>query len=298
MHSDSNIDGIAASQGGVVTRAQAIDSGLTPGQIQNRLGSKRWLPIGRGTYRIFAMEGPLNLLRAAAASLPMAVVSHFSASVIHGVQRIDRKTVSVLVHSQTTHDFPGVRVFRCHDLSNQHIVTVAGLPTTTVARTVVDMASILRPRHLESVVDDVVAAQQTSMPELREVLRSVARRGKPGVQSLRAILDDRLGVSHSMTILERKGAKLLTEAGLAGFTTEYPIPWSTHRRFDVAYPMRRLAIEWDSRRWHMQAEAFDRDRARDREAIVHGWRVLRFTWEDVTHHQESVVETVRATMAA
>jgi predicted transcriptional regulator of viral defense system len=297
MHPDTNVDQIAAAQGGVVTRAQAIQGGLTPSQIHNRVRGGRWIRITNGTYRVFAMDGSLNLVRAAVASLPMAVASHFSASALHEICGVDTSAVSVMVHSQTTHDFPGVKVFRCHDLSTRHIITIGGLPTTTVARTVVDLASLLRPRHLESIVDDAVAARRTTMTEIREVLESVARRGKPGVRSMRAILNDRLGESHSPTVLERAGMNLLTEAGLTEFATEFSIPWSPHRRFDVAFPKHKLAIEWDSRRWHLQAEAFDRDRARDREAIMRGWRVLRFTWDDVHRRQEAVIETIQATLS-
>ena len=54
-----------------------------------------------------------------------------------------------------------------------------------------------------------------------------------------------------------------------------------------------LAIEWDSRRWHEMADAFVTDRERDRQAFLHGWRVVRFTWVDVTRTPEEVVSTVR-----
>jgi very-short-patch-repair endonuclease len=75
---------------------------------------------------------------------------------------------------------------------------------------------------------------------------------------------------------------------------EFSIPWDPERRFDAAYPAARLAIEWDSRRWHELSDAFSRDRERDRQSLLHGWRVLRFTWVDVTERPTEVVETVRS----
>jgi len=92
------------------------------------------------------------------------------------------------------------------------------------------------------------------------------------------------------------GLDLLRNAGFPDPETEYTIPWSPKRRFDVAYPDRRLAIEWDSRRWHTQAEAFEQDRRRDRQAVVHGWRLLRFTWLDVIERPGEVAASVRAAM--
>jgi very-short-patch-repair endonuclease len=59
------------------------------------------------------------------------------------------------------------------------------------------------------------------------------------------------------------------------------------RRFDDAYPDHRLAIEWDGRRkYHGQFAAFEADRLRDREALLNGWRVVRFTWNDVNNRPQ------------
>lgn len=298
MHPDTIIHEIAAKQGGVVNRTQVLGSGLSRNQITDRLRTRRWSRLTNGGYRVFEMDGRLNLVRAAVAVLPGAVVSHFSAAAIHSMSTVDTRKVSVLVHSQTTHSFPGVRVFRCHDLAADHVVEIDGLPTTTAARTVVDLAASLRPRRLGFIIDDAVASRRTTLDQIGVVLEAVARRGKPGVRALRSALDQRRGEDRPASVLESAGNRLLRENGVRGFITEFPLPWSPHRRFDLAFPDHLVAIEWDSRRWHTQAEAFDRDRYRDREAIVHGWRVLRFTWEDVHSRPERVLETVRAVLAS
>jgi len=294
----ADIDQLAGTQGGIVTRAQAFAAGLTRHQIHNRVRSGRWVRVASGAYRVFTMEGPDQLVRAAVAALPDAVASHFSAWRLHQMSGIDSDIACVLVHSRTTHTFPGVKVYRCHDRASWHVDSVGGVPTTTLARTVVDLASIVRRNRLEYLIDDAVAARRVDLSSISDVLESVARKGKPGVRSLRSVLDDRLGDSHSMSSLERKGKSLLEGGGIRGFVTEHPIPWHTDRRFDVAFPQRRLAIEWDSRRWHLQADAFSADRERDRAAIVHGWRVLRFTWDDVVKRPDHVLDTIRAALQA
>jgi very-short-patch-repair endonuclease len=296
MTPDTNASNLASKQGGVLKRRQALDSGLSAHQIANRLRTHRWESIGRGAYRLFEIPGPQNLLRAAVAILPEAVASHQSAAAMHHFTKLNVDRVSVLVHSQTTHSFPGVDVRRAHDLFEWHTTRLRGIPVTTAARTVVDLSALLTSAHLATVIDDNTAARVLSLGGIRLVLDDVARRGKPGVRKLRNILDDRLGVDYSPSKLEHAGNDLLRSGGLVSFSTEYPIPWSPTRRFDVAFPEAELAVEWDSRRWHSQAQAFDSDRFRDRSAILNGWRLLRFTWADVHERPEMVVETVQSAL--
>ena len=239
----------------------------------------------------------MNLVRAAVATLPNAVVSHEAAAELHNLPKLRRGTASVLVHSRTTHVFPDVVVRRCHDLDPSHVVEVDELPVTSISRTIVDLSPLLTSRHLRAVLESAVADQRVRIDDVRTVVDQVARRGKPGIRKIRWILDERDAGPRDGTPLERIGAKVLREGGIAEPRFEYPIPWNPIRRFDVAFPKERLAIEWDSRRWHELIEAFSRDRERDRQALLHGWRVVRFTWVDVTRHPEDVVDTVRRLLA-
>jgi len=163
-----------------------------------------------------------------------------------------------------------------------------------VERTAVDLAACLSRRHLEVVVDELIASGRCQVKTIREVLDSVARRGRSGVANMRTVLDERSEDLENATPLERDGFRLLIEAGLFGFVTEFAIPWKPDRRFDVAFPDHRVAVEWDSRRWHTQKAAFQKDRERDREAHEHGWRVLRFTWSDVQNAPFDVIDSIQS----
>ena len=277
----------------MLRRDQALACGLTVGQIDQRVRDGRWCRLGSHGYRLIEMDDSSSLVRAAIATLPDAVVSHQAAAELHGLPKVPRGIASVTVDARTTHRFPGVVVHRNQDIEESHVIDLAGIPTTTVPRTVVDLAAVLRPRHLADVVDEAVASGQTSFEELDALLARVARRGKPGVRAMRSALEIRGPGPERGTTLERLGARVLINGGLPEPVYEFPIPWAPGRRFDAAYPERRLAIEWDSVRWHTQLEAFHRDRERDRLAILHGWRVLRFTWDDVIQRPEMVVRTVR-----
>jgi very-short-patch-repair endonuclease len=164
-------------------------------------------------------------------------------------------------------------------------------------RTIIDLAAALSPRHLEFVVDDLLAEGRCEVADLRLVLDSVARRGKPGVATTRKLLDDRSPADENRTQLERAGHKLLDEGGFTGYESESLIPWAPDRRFDVAFPTDQVAIEWDSIRWHTQKRRFQTDRERDRLALEHGWRVLRFTWRDLHDDPNGVIETIRIVLA-
>jgi very-short-patch-repair endonuclease len=298
MHADSNIQHVAVEQGGAITRAQALDAGLTRRQIDLRLRSGRWQHLVAGGYRVFSMDAQIDVVKAAVALLPEAVASHASAAAIHSIGRAPAGQPTVTVHSRTTHQFPGVRVVRCLDLAPSHVTQSPGFPITTPARTIVDLAASLTPGHIGAIVDESIAARLTTIREINGVLNDVARRGKPGVSTMRVVLGDRAGETLPASVLEARALRVLVNAGIRGFETEVPIPWSSTRRFDVAFVEHRVAIEWDSRRWHLQASAFQSDRDRGREAVLHGWRLLRFTWSDVHERPETVASTVRTVLSA
>lgn len=159
------------------------------------------------------------------------------------------------------------------------------------------MAAGSTDRRLGAILDDLVSRSRVTLAEVDQVLDSVARRGKPGVRRMRRVLDVRWGQNHSQSILEQRARALLRRAGLPDPVSEFPIPWSVGRRFDDAYPDARLAIEWDGRRYHGQFQAFEADRLRDREALLHDWRIVRFTWNDVNNHPQMVVDTIRSLLA-
>ena len=293
MNPDRLVANIAAGQGGAIRSDQAKACGFSQGRIDQRVRDGRWRPLGRFGYQVIEMPGAMNLVRAAVTALPNAVVSHDAAAELHDLPKLRRGVATVLVHSRTTHVFPGVTVHRCHDLIDDHIEEVSELPVTTISRTIVDLSPLLTRRHLAAVLESVIADQRIAIDEVARVVDQVGRRGKPGIRKIRSILEDRSPVLRNGSPLERRGADLLRLGGLPEPRFEFPIPWYPTRRFDVAFPREGLAIEWDSRRWHELVDAFKRDRERDRQALLHGWRVVRFTWSDVTEHPSEVIDTVR-----
>lgn len=67
-------------------------------------------------------------------------------------------------------------------------------------------------------------------------------------------------------------------------------------RVDLAFPERRLAVEYDGRAVHEREDVFARDRQRQNDLVRAGWTVLRFTAADV-RRAPAVVADVLATAA-
>ena len=57
---------------------------------------------------------------------------------------------------------------------------------------------------------------------------------------------------------------------------------------DFHWPDVRLIVETDSHRHHGTRAAFERDRVRDQQLTVAGWRVVRFTHRQVLRTPEHV----------
>jgi very-short-patch-repair endonuclease len=62
---------------------------------------------------------------------------------------------------------------------------------------------------------------------------------------------------------------------------------------DFAYPGARIFIELDGYAAHSAPGPFDRDRARQTDLVLYGWRPLRFTWKDVTRKAERMCGRIR-----
>ena len=207
---------------------------------------------------------------------------------------------TVTVAHRRTHSLPNLQVHQSTDLVEGHIVTINGLRVTSPARTVIDLAAVVSRRRLAQILDQSLSTKLVEISDLESLFSSLARKGKPGVRRLRALLEERVGgpiVTES--VLEHRLLSLLIEAGLPKPVSQFRADWlkSVNGRIDFAYPEHRIVIEADSRRWHSSVEAFEVDRQRDNAAQLAGWVVLRFTWKMITDEPAGVVATVRRALS-
>jgi hypothetical protein len=189
---------------------------------------------------------------------------------------------TVTVHASTTHAFPGVTVRRSRDLEVGHVVTVDRLKVTSPERTLMDLASRLDGQRFRMLFDELIVSRRVDLERLRLIHASVGGRGKPGSAFMSAALGACADQSEvTVSALEGLGRRTLARFGLPEPVHEYPVPWARSQRFDEAFVEARVAVEWDSRRWHTRRADMNRDRARDRSAMANGWLIVRMTWYDL-----------------
>lgn len=296
MGLSSRVIAFAAKNGGYVTRDQLRSTDLTDSAIDRLIRSGDVTPVAMGVFRVIPSDDHNDLIRGALLALPDASASHQTAAHLLGFPELPTLVPTVTVVSRTTHRFPGVTVRRADDLSSDHLVIIDGIKCTNGARTLFDLAGILKYRRFSVIAETAITTGRVMPSQLEAMARELSRRGKRGTKAIGDFLE--WNARGTGTALERRGRAVLIAATLPKPISEYPIPWNPGRRFDDAYPTHTLAIEWDSRRWHERRSAMQADRERDREALLHGWAVMRFTWDDVTNRSDDVAASVAQVLRA
>lgn len=278
---------LAATQGGILTRRQALDLGFTRGRIDHRVATGRWGLVARSAYRLLPATSELDVLRGAQAAMPRAVVSHGSAARLLGLDGVPNSPPTLSVTDDHVHHFEGAVVRRsAAGFPASHRTRRQGLVLTSVARTVVDLAGHVPEAPWDAIAQAAVVGQLCSVDDIRRVAAGVCGRGRPGSTAVRRFLADEQA---SLSALERRIADLLAPLQPVA---QYPAPWNRRQRLDFAFPIARVAVEADSRRWHRTTDRFEADRRRDREALVAGWVIIRITWLDVTERPGEVLRQI------
>ncbi|MBA2792436.1 MAG: type IV toxin-antitoxin system AbiEi family antitoxin domain-containing protein [Thermoleophilaceae bacterium] len=144
---------LARSQHFVVSRAQLIELGMHPQAIKHRVASGRLHPVHRGVYAVGRRELTRygELMSAVLASGDRAVLSHRSAAGLWGLGQ--RTGIEVTVPAGRTPKRPGIKVHR-RDLDPAQTTRRHNIPVTSVAQTLLDMASYLLKDDLERAVNE------------------------------------------------------------------------------------------------------------------------------------------------
>ncbi len=290
----------ARIHGGVVTREEAIALGMAETTLRRRVSDGVFTRIRPGLLALpGAIDNYLIDLHAACRKLG-AVVSHQAAAHIHDLDRPPNIKLTISVPRNKTKSYEGCTIHQVADLTLAQVVEIDGLPVTTPERTIIDLSAVVGEKHLQRVLEGSLARGIVDLDLLETTFLEIARRGKPGTASLRKTLENLAGPpSADESELERRFRSLLRDFDLPQPIEQFRAPWlrRVNGRVDFAYPDSLLIVEVDGRRWHSKSEAFETDRLRDNAAQAAGWRVLRFTWQEVTESPTRVASTLRRTIA-
>ena len=287
---NENVQKIAARQHGVITREQLLAAGLTPGMVARSVRALQLRAIHRGVYQIGPLTPPrAPLMAAVLACGAAAAVSHRSGAGLWELPtRKALPAVDVTVWG-ADHRRPGIHVHRVTTIGPDEVTRRDGIPVTTVARTLLDLAGTTPRRELERVLEEALAKRLTSRAALITLLRRYPRRA--GVGRLRAVLDS-ANPTVTRSEAERQLLELIRRARLP--TPETNVVVAGHE-VDFFWRNERLVAEVDGFAFHSGASKFEWDRERDAELVAAGVRVVRVTWHQLVNESDALL--VRLTLA-
>jgi len=173
----------------------------------------------------------------------------------------------------------------CSTLLPDEVTTCDGIPITTVPRTILDLATVLDPHDLLSVVNEAEIRELSDPLTLPDMLER--HRGERGTARLRTVLAD-AGYGVPRRELEERFARLVAGWGLPRPELNAWIEVGG-RLFspDCLWRTQRLIVELHSARFHGTTAAISRDAYRDRRLLLAGWHVIHVTWAQLSSRAEA-----------
>jgi uncharacterized protein DUF559 len=228
-------------------------------------------------------------LAATLACGPGAVLSHRSAAALWELRFTQAARVDVTVPSQPgRRKRRGICVHRSRLLGEEDVTVHRGIPVTTVARTLLDLA-------------DVIPTQP-----LKRAIHEAEYRGLLDLTALAATSERNPGRKGARILALTKGPPELTRSELEdnflAFCRRHSLPSPAVGarvegfEVDFLWPSERIVVETDGLAAHRTKEAMERDRERDRRLLLAGFQTVRLTARSLG--EEATVSDLRALLQA
>ncbi|HKE72924.1 MAG TPA: DUF559 domain-containing protein [Acidimicrobiales bacterium] len=287
----------SATQFGLVTTDQLDALGVSR---QSRRTLEARGALVKAGARVWRLPGHppswhQRLMCAVLDSGPEAVVSHVAACAWWGFAGIRPGAVEVSVPPGRRPRRVVGRVHRVSDLGPGDVDRRGPVPVTTPARSLLDAAPRLRPEQIADALDGATRAGQIDVAQLRRRLEDLRRHGRPGVtRLLRALPAEHDTEPAEESWLERRLSRLIERAGLPQPRRQVPILHGAGTaRVDFLYDRIRLVVETDGHGTHATRRERQADAERDVRLTALGYRVVRFTYEDVVRRPAYVIRVLR-----
>jgi very-short-patch-repair endonuclease len=283
---------------GTVLRREAIEAGLSPGEIDHLVDRGVCVRVRRGAYAsseqwttMHAEQRHTVTSNAVTRSLgEPAVLGHVSAALVHGmpVWGVDLSAVHVVrgTRGHGSRREAGV-VHHAAQLPAEHVTEVGGLLLTTAARTLVDLARTVGFESAVVTTDYALNAGLTTPQEILDV--ATWQSDWPGSRAAGRVR--RFANGSAESVAESRGRVRMREAGLPEPELQVEIYDELERfvgRGDFVFPRQQTIAECDGRRKYRAANAEKaiedvvwEEKRREDALRALGWEVVRFTWADL-----------------
>jgi very-short-patch-repair endonuclease len=280
---------LARRQWGVVTREQLMQSGLRTRGISDWVRSGRLVRLHRGIYAYghdrLRVEG--RWLAAVLACGPGAVLSHGSGAGLWEIRQSNSAFVDVTVPSRAGRiRRKGIRVHRSGRLTSEEVTMRSGIPVTTVARTLLDLADVLDGQALRRAVTEAEYRGRFDLTSLNAVVE--ANPGRRGRRVLEAAGARR---HRTRSPLEDRFLRFMERYGVEDPRTN---AWIEGHEVDFVWTRAGLVVELDGVAAHTTRAALNADRLRDRRLWRAGLRTIRLTSEALEDPEAVLADLAQA----
>jgi very-short-patch-repair endonuclease len=282
---DRRIVALAERQHGVVTRRQLGELGVGKSAVDARIRDGRLWRVHQGVYAVGRPTLTLHgrFIAAVLSCGAGAALSHIAAGVLLSLLEERGPRIDVTVPRGGQRRRRGAVIIHRAALPDTDVTTKHGIPVTTPARTLVDLADLLPRRRLERALDEAAFLRL----DVTDLQPRLGRRGSGTLAEL--IRRHHAGTTRTRSHLEERMLSLLQRFRLPAPEVNSSIEGYT---VDFAWCDQGLIVETDGWAAHGTRHAFERDRRRDADLLVAGWRVLRVSYDRLEREPEWVAERI------
>ena len=293
---DRGIAGLAGRQRALVTRRQLLALGIESSMISRALTHGRLHRLHQGIYSLVPLPALPDLAHELAAVLACgdaALLSHHSAAAAWRLRPTFNGDVHVtVVGGDCGRKRDGIRVHRTSGLDPRDIRRYQGIPITSPARALLDIAPDLSDRALERALDEALVRRLLSHAAINAMLNAYPNR--QGVARLRAVADPGRPTTETRSDGEEALLALIRRADL-------PVPEVNAKignyTADFLWREQKVIVELDGYDYHRGRAAFERDHERDAEHQRMGYLVIRVTGRQLNREPETLLVRIATAIA-
>jgi predicted transcriptional regulator of viral defense system len=289
---DARVAAVAARQHGRIRSDQLAACGLDNDAVRRRVQKGLLHRLYTGVYAVGHPGNTLDAQFTAAVLVggPGAFISHWASATLHRFVRWHGRLIDVSVAGSSARARPGIRFHRPRHVDPLDITRVHGIPTTTAARAILEIAPQLSDQRLKRVIRQAQAEKAASVRQIADVLRRA--NGHRATRRIANIIAT--GAAPTVSRDEDVVLDLVLDVGIEHPDVNRPLGVGHHTyRPDLRWPAQRLILEVDSA-WHdgPLAQELDADRQADLERA--GERVLRTTLEEAVLQPRPLIRRLKA----